>query len=213
MQRHLQLLNRQELIMPDQLERLELEYSRSDQETKRKIGKYIYHRPGRWITREEIGGNFEIDESGVSRHLNDLYDNEFIVSKKENGERLVQWNGRGSGGIEYWLRQLIPSQIQAATNELRPLLTLDSLGGAYVPTLIFGFLTVLGFFMGLSSVLIAFHPSESVFGFTTTSGVILTGFVTILASVILVTIPLARILEVAIWRSWDQVSSVRESED
>jgi hypothetical protein len=198
--------------MPDQLERLEMEYDRSDQQTKREIGRHIYDKPGRWITKEEIVGNFDIDESGVSRHLDHLHDNEFIVSKKENGERLVQWNGRGSGGIEYWLRQLIPSQIQAATNELRPLLTLDSLGGAYIPTLVFGLLTVLGFLMGLLSVLIAFHPSESVFGFTTTSGVILTGFVTILASVILVTIPFARMLEVAIWRTWDQASSTEKDE-
>ena len=26
------------------------------------------------------------------RHLNDLLDNNFIVSRQENGERLVQWN-------------------------------------------------------------------------------------------------------------------------
>lgn len=199
--------------MSEQLESLKSKYDRADQETKRRIGEYIHNRPARWVTKRQIVEEFEIDESGVSRHLEDFYDDEFVMSKLKDGERVVQWEGKGSGGFEYWIRQLIPPQLWAASNELRPLFTLNFLGGAYAPTIIFFLLFFLGTFMGLFSIIIAFYPSKTVLGFTTTSGVILTGLVTIFASLLLVTIPLAKMLEVALWRAWHWGTSSPNEED
>lgn len=189
--------------MAKRLDDLHDQYSRADQGNKRRIGEYIFHRPGRWIPRQKIVEQFDIDESGVSRHIDDLHEDEFVMSKIEDEQRYVQWNGRGAGGIEYWIRQAIPSQLWAAGNELRPLLTLNSLGGAYVPTLFFGGLVLTGFITALLAVIITYLPSNSAFGVTVTEVVVLTGIVTIMASFLMVAIPVARLAELGWWKAWN----------
>ena len=81
-------------------------------------------------------------------------------------------------------------------SELRPLFTLESLGGAYVPTLLFGVLVLMGFITGLFVVLVAYLPTDSALGVTVTDLVFLTGIIIVIVSVFLLLVPLARLLEV-----------------
>lgn len=140
--------------MPNQLDDLHDQFDRANQENKRKIGEYLYYRPAQWIARQEIVNQFDIDESGVSRHIDALHEEGFLASKSTADQRYVQWNGRGAGGIEYWIRQAVPPQLWAGGSELRPLLTLTSLGGAYCRRY---FLEV-SFYLDL---LLPFSPSSS----------------------------------------------------
>lgn len=181
--------------MTDQLDELHDQFDRADQENKRRIGEYLYHRPAQWIPRQEIVDQFDIDESGVSRHIDALYEEEFLLSKQMNDQRYVQWNGRGAGGIEYWIRQVVPPQLWSAGNEIRPLLILDSLGGAYVPTLLFGGLVLIGFCTAIFAIFISHLPSESLFGVTVRNVVIFNGVLSIMASLLLLLIPVARLTE------------------
>lgn len=198
--------------MTSQLEELRDQFDRADQENKRRIGEYIYHRPARWIPRQEIVEEFDIDESGVSRHIDALYEEGFLTSKRINGQRYVQWNGRGAGGVEYWIRQAIPPQLWAAGSELRPLLTLDFLGGAYVPTLFFGGLVLVGFSTAIFAVVIAYSPTGSILGVTVTEVVVLTGIITIMASVSFILIPFARLLEVSLVKAWNRGESLAKKD-
>lgn len=190
------------LTMTQELDGLYDRFNRADQENKRKIGKYLHDKPGQWTARQELVEEFDIDESGITRHLDTLHEEGFLTSKFMDDQRYVQWEGRGAGGIEYWMRQAIPNQLWAAGNELRPLLTLESLGGAYVPTLLFGGLVVTGFLTAISAVLISYLPSNSIFGLTVVDLVIVTGLITVLASILFILIPFARLLEIAIFRAW-----------
>lgn len=189
--------------MNDTLDDLHTQFDRADQENKRKIGEYLYNRPAQWVPRQEIVEKFDIDESGVSRHIDALYEEGFLLTKTVDGQRYVQWNGRGAGGIEYWIRQAIPPQLWAAGSELRPLLTLDSLGGAYAPTILFGILITIGLITGGFAVFVAYLPSDSIFGIALFEIVILTGMVTILASVLLLLIPFSKLLEYGISKVWN----------
>lgn len=183
--------------MSDRLAELQEQFDRVDQEQKREIGEYLYNRPAKWVPRQAIVDQFEIDESGVSRHISELHDEGYLASKYESEQRFVQWNGRGSGGIEYWIRQAIPQQLLAAGSELRPLLTIESLGGAYVPTVLFGVLILLGFATAIFAVVVAHHPSDAIFGLTIVDAVVWTGFLTIMASIALLLIPIIKLAEMA----------------
>lgn len=188
--------------MSDRLDDLYDEYDRADQVTKREIGEYLYHRPGQWVAKQEIAEEFDIDPSGAGRHIDDLYEDGFVVPNKIDNKKHAQWDGRGAGGIRYWLRELVPRQLWMAGSELRPLLTLESLGGAYVPTLLFCILVLLGFMTALFAVVVAFLPSSSALGVTVADLVFLTGIVTVMASVFLLLVPFASLLEVALERAW-----------
>ena len=190
--------------MAKQLDNLRDQFDRADQENKREIGEYFYRRPAQWIPRQEIVEEFDIDESGVSRHISALYEEEFLLSKRTNDQRYVQWNGRGAGGVGYWIRQMVPQQLWSAGSELRPLLTLDTLGGAYVPTILFGGLIILGFFTAVLAILITYLPSDSVLGVTVTEIVVLNGLISILAALLVLLIPFIRLLELGFERVWNQ---------
>jgi hypothetical protein len=198
--------------MTKTLEELKETYSREDQKIKRDIGRFIYERPAQWIPRQTLVDYFDIDESGVSRHAEHLYEDEFILRKKENGQSYVQWNGRGAGGFGYWLRQIIPSQIWSAGSELRPLLTIDRLGGAYLPTILFVLLFFVGIVTALFAIVVAYFPSNSVWGFTTGNLVFLTGAITVTASLSLVLGILGRVLEMALHRAWSRIKGSAQSE-
>lgn len=202
--------------MTRKLEDLYNEYDRDDQELKRHIGEYLYERPARWIPRQTLVAEFDIDDSGISRHLDHLHDNGFIQSHTDDDQREVQWDGRGAGGFEYWLRQAVPSQLWAASSELRPLLTVEALGSAYIPTLMFGMLFILGIVTALFAVVVTYLPSNSALGFTVIDLVILTGWITITASTLLVLSPIGRLLEIGLHRAWKRlkqtISSDQESE-
>ncbi|WP_144798978.1 hypothetical protein [Halorubrum depositum] len=184
--------------MPDRLADLRNQFNRADQEKKRQIGEYLYSRPARWVSRQEIVGAFDIDESGVSRHIDGLHEAGYLQTKYIDDQRYVQWDGRGAGGIRYWVREATPPQLWAAGSELRPLFSLDSLGGAYVPTLLFGILILIGFFSGIVTVVVVYLPSNSALGVTATDMVFLTGIVTMMAAVFLLIIPVARLLDIAL---------------
>jgi hypothetical protein len=188
--------------MDGQLERLHDFYPRKDQEKKREIAKYVYNRPGRQIPRQEIVEEFDIDDSGVSRHINDLHDDRFLLTTGDGDQRYVRWNGRGSGGVEFWVRQAIPNEVWEAWKELRPLLTISSLGGAYVPTVLFVLLSLIGFLTAIFSIVASYTPSNSVFGVTVANAVYLTGLFTVTASLSLVLIPVAKLLGEAMERMW-----------
>ena len=181
--------------MSRQLKSLEQQFDRGDQDTKRTIGEYVHGNPGRWVSREELVDVVDIDESGVSRHLDHLHDEGYFLSKSPDDQRLVQWNGRGAGGIEYWIRQIIPRQARAAGNEIKPLLTLDSLGGAYLPTFLFGVFVILGFLCGIFAVILSHAPGDTIAGVTMDQVVLLAGLSTIFASTVFVLIPVAKLIE------------------
>lgn len=197
--------------MSNRLNDLYDEFNRADQVTKREIGKYVYYRPAQWVAKQEIAEQFDIDPSGAGRHIDDFYDAEFVVTKKIDGQKYAQWNGRGAGGIRYWLREAIPLQLWTASSELRPLLTLESLGGAYVPTVLFGVLVLLGLITGFFAVVVAYLPSNSALGVTVTDLVFLTGIVTVMAAVFLLLVPFASALEAILERTWKW--GVRLAED
>lgn len=191
--------------MTDQIEELKEQFDRADQEPKRKLGMYLAARPARWVPRQDLVDHLKIDESGVTRHVDTLHDEGYLVSKREEGKRYLMWNGRGVGGFGYWMRQAIPSHFWAAGRELRPLFTLDSLGGAYVPTLLFGTLSLIGFLTAIFTVILSYLPMDSIFGITVTDAFILTGLATIMASVLFVLVPFTRLLEQwleSMWNWW-----------
>jgi predicted transcriptional regulator len=95
----------------DSLAALQAEYDNENQSTKRNIGEYLYNRPAQWIAQQVLASEFDLDSSGISKHLDKFHEDGYILSKKEDGERYVQWNGRGAGGLEYWARELIPGQL------------------------------------------------------------------------------------------------------
>lgn len=195
------------------LEELHEEYGREDQEIKRHIGEYLYERPARWIPRQRLVAEFDVDDSGISRHLDHLHDDGFIQShKNDDDQREVQWDGRGAGGLEYWVRQAIPSQLWSASSELRPLLTVEALGSAYIPTLLFGILFILGVMTALFAVVVTYLPSESALGFTVTNLVILTGWITITASMLLVLSLIGRLFEVGLHKTWDRLKMTVQTE-
>ncbi|TKX84682.1 hypothetical protein EXE43_17600 [Halorubrum sp. SS5] len=198
--------------MTKTLEELKETYSREDQQIKRDIGRYIYERSAQWIPRQTLVDYFDIDESGVSRHVEHLYEDEFIQKKKENGQTYVQWKGRGAGGFGYWLRQVIPSQMWNAGSELRPLLTIDRLGGAYLPTILFVILFLVGIVTALSATVVSYFPSNSVLGFTAENLVFLTGAITVTASLSLVLGIFGRILEKVLHWAWNRITDSIQSE-
>jgi hypothetical protein len=155
--------------MPDRLADLRDQFNRADQEKKRQIGEYLYSRPARWVSRQEIVDEFDIDESGVSRHIDSLHEAGYLQTKFIDDQRYVQWDGRGAGGLRYWVREATPPQLWAAGSELRPLFSLDSLGGAYLPTLLFGILILIGFFSGIVTVVLVYLPLNSALGVTSLS--------------------------------------------
>lgn len=192
--------------MADRLNELHETYSSANQETKRAIGEYLYDRPGVWVPKTKFEKVIDIDESGVSRHLDDLHEDEFLRTEYDDGQLYVQWRGRGSGGMGYWVRRAVPPQVYGAIVELRPLLTLEALGGAYVPTLMFGFLLLFGFTTALLVVLVSYLPMDSLFGITVLEAIGMTGAATVMASVFFVLIPVARLIERVLWRLWLWIS-------
>ncbi len=188
--------------MSDKLDQVHEQFPRKDQENKRKIAEYLYNRPGQWVPRQELVEQFDIDGSGITRHINALHDEQFLLSTGDDDQRKVKWNGRGAGGVEYWLRQMIPKQLWVAGSELRPLLTLDSLGGAYVPTLLFGILVLIGFLTGIFAIVVSYFPSDSALGVTATDAVFLSGMITVMASLIFLLIPISKLLDHGIEVLW-----------
>ena len=197
--------------MTKTLEELHETYSREDQQIKRDIALFIYKKPAQWISRQTLVDQFDIDESGVSRHIEQLYEDEFIQQTKENGQRYVQWKGRGAGGLDYWLRQIIPSQLWSAGSELRPLLTIDRLGGAYLPTILFGILFIVGITTALATIVVSYFPSDSAFGVTAQNLVYITGAITVTASLSLVLGIFGRILEIGLHWIWNSITNSVQS--
>lgn len=194
--------------MSDRLDRLRQMYSRDDQESKRRIGKLIYDKPGHWVAKTELVDALGIDESGVSRHLDDLHEDGFLKTKYQDGQLFVQWNGPGAGGFKYRLRLALPPQLWRAGLEIRPLFTINSLGGAYVPTLMFAFLMLIGFLAGLFTVVVSYLPTNSVFGVTVVEAIGFTGGATVFASVTLVLIPVAILLDKGLWKLWHWIAAL-----
>ncbi|WP_313696138.1 hypothetical protein [Halorarum halobium] len=69
--------------MSDQLDEFQTEYDRADQDTKRAIGEYLYRRPAQWVAKQEIAEVFEIDPSVAGRHIDDFYEDGFVVTSTD----------------------------------------------------------------------------------------------------------------------------------
>jgi len=171
--------------MGDSLTELQAEYDQENQETKRTIGAYLYERPSQWIAQQDLASEFNLDGSTVSKHLKQFEQDEFIETQEIDDQRHAQWSGRGAGGIRYWADRIIPQPLWRAGRELRPYVTLDRLGGAFLPTLLFGFLMILGLVMGAATYLIAEFELASVFGYTAWDILVFTGICTMGASMLL----------------------------
>jgi len=180
--------------MGDSLTELKAEYDQDNQDTKRSIGEYLHGRPSQWIAQQELASEFDIDVSGVSKHLKQFEKQDYIETKEVNDEKYAQWIGRGAGGIRYWADRIIPGPLWEAGRELRLFVTLDRLGGAFLPTLLFGFLMILGLVMGVMTYLIAEFELESVVGYTARDILVFTGICTMMASVLLLAGILWRLL-------------------
>lgn len=190
--------------MSDLLDDVEERFDRGDQQVKRDIARYLYHQPGQWIAKQELTDLFEIDESGIGRHLDDLHDFGAIQSKTENTRRFVKWNGRGIGGFRYWIRKAIPDELWIVGEDLRAFLTPSVLGGAYIPTLAFVLLLCFGLATALFTTFLLFLPMDSLFGITVVTAFAITGLVTMSASVLLALVPVARLLDAIVWRLMPQ---------
>ncbi|TQQ79149.1 hypothetical protein EGH24_12205 [Halonotius terrestris] len=184
--------------MGGSLAALKSEYDGDNQSSKRVLGEYLYDRPAQWVAQQELASEVDLHSSVVSKHLDDFHEDGYILSKKVEGERHVQWDGRGAGGLGYWARELIPQQLWQAGSELRPFLTLDRLGGAYLPTLLFGLLMGVGLVMGVTTYLIAEFELGSVFGYTALDILVITGILTMTASVLLLAAILWRLFVLAV---------------
>jgi biotin operon repressor len=203
--------------MGDKLSELNAEYDQSNQAIKRNLGSHLYHRPAQWVSQQDLATEFEKDPSTVSRHLDDFHDDGYVISKTTESGRYVQWAGRGGGGVRYWVRELVPTQLWLAGSELRPLLRFDRFGGAYLPTLLFGLLMVVGLVMGVATYLIAEFELGGILGYSTTDILVLTGIVTVLASVFLCTAILWRLLVLGVSAmgllpAWAQFDSAEDSD-
>lgn len=193
-------------IMSKELDRLLNTFDQENQTSKREIGKYLHDRPGKWIPKSDLEELTGLDESVVGRHVQDLHDEGFVQSKLgDDGQLYARWNASGAGGFEFWLRRTVPSELREAGETARPLLTLDYLGGAYVPTLLMGLLYIVGFCMGISTVVISHYPGDSILGITVIDTLLIAGFVTVFASVLLVVIPFAILLDRAATAGWERL--------
>lgn len=200
--------------MSKNLDLLQNQYDRKDQGVKRDIGKYIHDRPGRWISKKKIVDWSNLDESGVQRHLEDFHEDGFIITKIGDDDQLyAKWNGRGSGGISYYTREIIPPELIAAAKEIRPILTLDSIGGAYLTTLVFGILLIIGLATASFTAVVYYTPGDAAFGITVFEALVLTGIVTVAASVFMLFIPVGIILEKIIEWILDWISNKEENKE
>ncbi|OYR83589.1 hypothetical protein DJ71_10020 [Halorubrum sp. E3] len=100
----------------------------------------------------------------------------------------------------------------SAGSELRPLLTIDRLGGAYLPTILFVILFFVGIVTALSAIVVSYFPSNSVLGFSAGNLVFLTGAITVTASLSLVLGIVGRVLEMALYRVWNYITGSVQSE-
>lgn len=186
--------------MPHQLDAVRDEFDREDQQIKHEIAAYLFYRPGRWVAKPELVERFDIDESGISRHLDHLHDSGYVQSKTEvGGKRYVKWNGRGVGGLSYWIRAAIPDAFWEVGENLRDLLQPTRLGGAFVPTFAFVMLLCLGLIAAFATIILSYLPGDSLFGITIWDTLAWTGLFTVLASVLLALIPVAHVLETVFW--------------
>ena len=173
--------------MGDSLSELQAEYDREDQSTKREIGAYLYERPAQWISKQKLAAEFDLDESGIAKHISAFDDDGYVLLTTMDGKRYVQWDGRGAGGFRYWSKQIVPEQLWGAGNELRPFLTVDRLGGAYIPTILFGILVIFGVLMGTATFLMEYLDLDPILGWSSIDILVLTGITTMAASIFLVT--------------------------
>jgi biotin operon repressor len=173
--------------MGDSLSELQAEYDREDQSTKREIGAYLYDRPAQWISKQKLAAEFDLDESGIAKHIGAFDDDGYVLLTTMDGKRYVQWDGRGAGGFRYWSKQIVPEQLWGAGNELRPFLTVDRLGGAYIPTILFGILVIFGVLMGTATFLMEYLDLDPILGWSSIDILVLTGITTMAASIFLVT--------------------------
>lgn len=190
--------------MSELLDEVKDEFDREDQQVKRDIAEYLYNRPGQWIAKQELADQYDIDESGVGRHLDHLHDFGAIQSKTDDARRFVKWDGRGVGGLRYWTRRTIPDELWVVGEDLRAFLTPSVLGGAFVPTLSFVLLLCLGLITALFTTVLMFLPVDSLLGVTVINAFAITGLITMLASVLLALVPAARLLDALVWRVWPQ---------
>lgn len=190
--------------MSELLDEVKGKFDREDQQVKRDIAEYLYRQPGQWISKQELVDQFDIDESGVGRHLDDLHDFGAIQSKTGDTQRFVKWDGRGVGGLRYWTRRAIPDELWVVGEDLRVFLTPSVLGGAFVPTLAFVLLLCLGLATALFTTVLMFLPVDSLLGITVLDAFAITGLITMLASVLLALVPAARLLEAIVWRLWPE---------
>lgn len=161
------------------LRELRTEFDRSDQQTKRAIGEYLYNRPGRWVSRQELVATFSVDGSQVSRHLSDLEDTAFIRRREQDGHTEVQWQGVGAGGVGYWIRSITPAPFVAVAQELRPVFTVERLGGVILPAALSVVLLVGGLLLGLAVIVVSYLPGGAVFGVTVFDLVFTAGILTV----------------------------------
>lgn len=186
--------------MSNLLEAVHNEFDRDDQQIKRDIAEYIWSRPGQWIAKQELVDQFDIDESGVGRHLDRLHDFGAVKSKKDEGKRYVKWNGRGVGGVRYWIRRTVPDELWVVGENLRAFVNPTRLGGAFVPTMAFVILLGLGLVTAFMTIVFAYLPGDALFGITVLDTLAFTGAFTVMASLLLVLVPVARLLEAVLWR-------------
>ena len=65
--------------MGDSLSELQAEYDREDQSTKREIGAYLYDRPAQWISKQKLAAEFDLDESGIAKHIGAFDDDGYVL--------------------------------------------------------------------------------------------------------------------------------------
>jgi hypothetical protein len=64
---------------------------------------------------------------------------------------------------------------------------------------------------GILTVLIAYHPSDSVFGITVIELIVFSGMVTVAASVAFLLVPTSKLLEMVLSKGWYWILSIRKN--
>lgn len=74
------------------------------------------------------------------------------------------------------------------------------LGGAFVPNHCVRHLIGLGLVTAFITIILAYLPGDALFGITMLDTLAITGAFTVMASLLLVLVPVTRLLEAALWR-------------
>jgi hypothetical protein len=180
--------------MDEELESFREQFSNSQQDTKREIGKYLYDHPREEHTPEEIHEAIDVDVvfETVENNLSTLKEESDQIEQEK--ELVYRWSGEGR-----------PKSLSETAANLQTafveIFTQEQLGGAYIPTMIALIIFMAGITNGIFVVLLSLLGRDSLWGVTANETIAAAGTSTTVASAALLVIPIILGIERALgWR-------------